>query len=88
MNRQTLGTIASIFGYSFLICVGFQVLVFVLFLGLHDWGYQLHARFFNLSQETFDTTAYQMLGAMKIAGLVLFFTPWVAMKLVQKKLPE
>jgi flagellar biosynthesis protein FlhB len=88
MTRQNLNTFANIFGISFLICVAFQIFVFGMTTMLHDWAYDLHSRFFNLTPEMFEFTIYNMLALMKIFGLTFFFTPWLAMKLVARRLPE
>lgn len=85
MNRQTLNTLAGVFGRCFLLCVGFQVLVFGLFLGVHDWGYEMHSRFFALTPEQFDLTCYEMLAWLKTLGIALFLIPWASLKMVAAK---
>lgn len=58
----------------------------VLLSSIHDWGYDMHARFFpTLTVEAFDQNAYVMLSQMKIAGLFLFLIPWIAIKLLGKQ---
>ena len=65
-----------------MLCVGFQVLIFGLYLGVHDWGYEMHSRFFALTVEQFDMTCYVFLGAMKTVGITFFFIPWAALKMM------
>ncbi len=82
----SLKTASAFLGRCFLLCVALQILVLVLFSTIHDWGYDMHARFFpTLTVEAFDQNAYVLLGQMKIAGMILFLIPWIAIKLVGKQ---
>ncbi|QDT67943.1 hypothetical protein MalM25_08520 [Planctomycetes bacterium MalM25] len=83
MNR-----LASVFGTAFLVLVGLQVLGLGLFLGMHDWAYGVHSKLFALTPEQFDLACYAFFGLMKTLGLTLFFAPWVALKLVARRLPD
>ena len=82
----SLKAASAVLGRCFLLCVALQILALVLFSTVHDWGYDMHTRFFpTLTVEAFDQHAYVLLGQMKIAGLVLFLIPWAAIKLMGKQ---
>ena len=53
------------------------------FILAHDWMYKLHSRWFKLSQESFDSALYLMLGTYKI--LIVFFNlvPWIVLQWVK-----
>jgi len=67
-------------------CVGINyailILWFLVFLFAHDWLYRLHSRWFRLSVESFDTIMYAGLAVYKIAVIVFFAVPLIALYLV------
>lgn len=86
MTRDQLDILSAVLIRCFAICVGFQLAIFAVVCGFHDSGYELHSQFFAITVEQFDVASYYLLGLMKILGLVLFFIPWVATRLVARKL--
>lgn len=85
MNRQTLNSIANIFGVCFLLCVGLQIFALVMYLSLHDWAYGIHSSLFDLTPEAFDLAAYYFFALIKSLGMVLFLIPWAALKLAARR---
>jgi hypothetical protein len=68
----------------FLLCslgLAYAVLMvwFVVFTFAHDAVYRLHTRWFRLSVEAFDAVNYGGMAAFKIAALLLFAVPWLAL---------
>ena len=88
MNRQTHQLWSALLLRSFLICVGFQLFVFAMLVFVHDWGYAMHSKFFDISIEAFDLSAYCMLGAMKLFGLLVFLIPWLALQSVRGRITD
>lgn len=88
MSRQSLRTLATILGISFLICVGMQLFTLTMILLFHDWAYDIHARLFGISLEYFDACSYGLLALMKILGLTLFLTPWLAIKIATRNMAD
>jgi hypothetical protein len=52
---------------------------FGVFRGFHDALHRLHARWFRLTPEAFDAVNYGGMAAFKIAALLLFAIPWLAL---------
>ncbi|MDB5972327.1 MAG: uncharacterized protein JWQ90_4777 [Hydrocarboniphaga sp.] len=65
-----------------LINYGVLILWFVALLSAHDLLYRLHARWFRISVEAFDTVHYGGLAIYKIGILLLNLVPYVALTLV------
>ncbi|WP_353850875.1 DUF6868 family protein [Acidithiobacillus sp.] len=52
------------------------------FIGAHDWLYQLHHRWFHLSTEHFDALHYAGMAVYKIGILIFNLVPMVACFLI------
>ena len=69
----------------FLLCalgIAYAVLMvwFVVFTFAHDPLHRLHSRWFRLSVEAFDVVNYAGMAVYKIATLLLFAVPWLALR--------
>jgi hypothetical protein len=69
---------------SFLLCslgIAYAVLMtwFLVFTFAHDALYRLHTRWFRLSMDAFDALNYGGMAVYKIATLLLFAVPWLAL---------
>ena len=51
-----------------------------------DAVYRLHSEMFGLTKHELDVIMYCWLGSFKIAVLTFFFFPWLAIRLVLRKL--
>lgn len=71
-----------IFGFALLLLAFIMILVAG---GIID---DIHGRMFGLSPHEFDLIFYCWLGALKLLVLVLFFMPWLAIRLVLRKRSE
>ena len=72
---------------SFLLgCLGINYgilpLWFVAFALAHDSLYRLHARWFRISVEQFDSAHYAAMAIYKIGVLLLNLVPYLAMRMV------
>ena len=52
---------------------------FAVFAFFHDGLHRLHGRWFKLPVETFDAINYGGMAVYKIAALLLFAIPWLAL---------
>jgi hypothetical protein len=50
-----------------------------------DCIYQLHSRWFAIPRPAFDALHYALMAVTKIALLLFFLLPWIAIRLVLKK---
>ena len=50
-----------------------------------DWIYQVHSRWFQIPRQAFDSIHYAGMAVTKIAIIVLFLLPWIAIKLMSGK---
>lgn len=84
-TRDFFDTLAKVllrcwlFGFALLL---FSFVVFMMPGKIID---ELHGRMFGLSPHEVDVILYCWLGALKLFVLVLFFMPWLAIKLVLRK---
>ena len=67
------------------VAINYAVLIlwFLVFVFAHDWLYRLHSRWFRLSVESFDTVNYVGLAIYKIAVIVFFAVPFIALYMAQ-----
>ena len=67
-------------------CAGINYMILLVWFGVlivaHDWMYRLHTRWFTLSRETFDAIHYASMAMYKIANLVFFVVPYIALWLI------
>lgn len=55
---------------------------FAVFVFGHDWLYDLHSRWFNLTTEQFDALHYGLMGAYKLGVILLNLVPWLAIQML------
>lgn len=79
---MTLETALAFLLWSALINYGILLMWFLMLHFAHDWLYQLHSRWFRLSVETFDAIHYGAMAIYKVAVVVLFLVPYVALSIV------
>ena len=61
------------------------VVWFAMFVFAGDWIYQVHSRWFQIPRQTFDAIHYAGMAVTKIAIILFFLLPWIAIKLASKK---
>ena len=62
---------------------GFLLMWFLFFMLAHDWIYQLHGRWFQLSVEQFDMLHYA--GIYKIGIILLNLVPYIALHITKPR---
>ena len=85
--QKNLDIIAGILIRCFL---GGALLLFVWFAAYAaagDWIYQIHSRWFQIPRQTFDAIHYAGMAVAKIAIVLFFLLPWIAVKLVSRRGP-
>ncbi len=50
-----------------------------------DWIYQVHTRWFQIPRQSFDAIHYAGMAVTKIAIILFFLLPWIAIKLMSGK---
>ena len=58
---------------------------FLCFVWAYDWMYSLHARWFMISRQNFDTVHYAAMAFTKITLILFFLLPWIAIRLAIKQ---
>jgi hypothetical protein len=61
---------------------GILMLWFVAFTVAHDSIYRLHARWFRISVEQFDSAHYTAMAIYKIGVLLLNLVPYLALRMI------
>ena len=79
---MTIQQIHDLLLYSLIINYLILLIWFGVLLFAHDWVYQLHTRWFNMTMQTFDTIHYAGMAAYKIGILLLNLAPLLALCLV------
>ena len=62
---------------------GILLVWFFAFLLAHDWIYQFHSRWFNLSVDQFDMLHYAGMSIYKIGILLLNLVPFIALHITK-----
>lgn len=73
---QTFLLWCTIINYALLL------LWFVFFTRARDWMYQLHTRWFNISQQNFDTLHYACMALFKIGIFLFNFVPLLVISFI------
>ncbi|MBY4675242.1 DUF6868 family protein [Marinobacterium arenosum] len=55
----------------------------LLIVTAHDWLYRLHRRWFRLTMEQFDLVHYSGIALYKLAILMLYLVPFIAIQLTR-----
>jgi hypothetical protein len=79
---MTLEIIRDALGWCIIInwiLLAWWLLFFIL---AHDWMYRIHAKWFNLSVETFDAIHYGGMAIFKTAIFVFILVPYLALRIV------
>lgn len=62
---------------------GILLVWFCFFMLAHDWMYQFHGRWFQLSVEHFDMLHYAAISIYKTGIILLNLVPYIALRIVQ-----
>ena len=76
---MTIEAIRAFLLYSLGFAYALLIVWFGVFLLFHDALHRLHARWFRLTPQVFDAIQYGGMAAFKIAALLLFAIPWLAL---------
>jgi len=63
------------------------VVWFAAYAAAGDWIYQIHSRWFQIPRQTFDAIHYAGMALTKIAIVLFFLLPWIAVRLVSRRGP-
>ncbi len=84
-HAARLDVIAGILIRCFLGGVLLLTVWFLSFVLAGDCIYRLHSRWFSIPRQAFDTLHYALMAAAKIALLLFFLLPWIAIRLISRK---
>jgi hypothetical protein len=79
---MTVELIRDSLAWCVVINIGVLLLWFLGFMVAHNWIYQLHGRWFKLSEEKFDTIQYASMGFFKLSILLFNIVPYLALRIV------
>jgi hypothetical protein len=83
--QKPLDVIAGILIRCFLGGMLLLVVWFAWFVFAGDWIYQVHSRWFQIPRQSFDAIHYTGMAVTKIAIILFFLLPWIAIKLMSGK---
>ncbi len=83
--ENMLDAIAGVLITCFVIGIVFLTIWVVLVMGVPDWAWQMHGKFFDLSGDQVVLVQYAGLLITKVAIFGLFLFPYIGIKLVLRK---
>jgi len=84
-SLKDLDGVAEILIRCFLGGMALLLIWFAWFSIAGDWIYQVHSRWFQISRQTFDAIHYAGMALTKIAIILIFLLPWIAIKRLSRK---
>lgn len=79
---MTLEIVRAFLGWCAVLNILFVTIWFLLFTQAHAWMFSLHRRWFELSQESFDTIHYAGMACYKVSVWCFFIVPYFALRLL------
>ncbi|NOX27125.1 MAG: hypothetical protein GXP21_02830 [Gammaproteobacteria bacterium] len=79
---MTLEIIRDVLAWSAVINYSILLYWFVILTYAHDWVYQFHSRWFDLSTNTFDAIHYSAIAFYKLAIFLFNLVPYLALLIV------
>lgn len=79
---MTVELLRAALGWCTLINYAVLAWWFLFIVFAHDLTYRLHARWFKLSEERFDSIHYTLMGFFKLIVLVFNLVPYLALRIV------
>jgi hypothetical protein len=83
--QRSLDVIAGILIRCFLGGMALLLVWVAWFVLAGDWIYQIHSRWFQIPRQSFDAIHYAGMAVTKIAIILFFLLPWIAIKLMPGK---
>jgi hypothetical protein len=82
---MTIETLRKTLLWCAVINYGILLVWFLVFILGHDWMYQLHGRWFRLSEDQFDMLHYAGMSIYKIGILLLNLVPYIALHITKPR---
>lgn len=79
---MTIEMIRAALGWAAIINMGLLLWWFLLFIFARNWIYQLHGRFFAITEQHFDALHYGGMMLLKLGTIMLFIVPYLALCIV------
>ena len=79
---MTIEVIRSALAWCIIINWALLLWWFLFFTLAHDWTYQFHRKWFDLSVDQFDTIHYGGMGLFKIGIFLFNLVPYLALRIV------
>jgi len=83
--HESLRVVATILLWCFGLGMALLIIWFSLLLFLGDFVYEVHAKFFQIPRQQFDSLHYLAMILAKMAIFGLFLFPYVGIKIVLRK---
>ena len=79
----TIENLRILLGWCSVINMVILLFWFLVFVTARDMVFQMHTRWFKLSEERFDEIHYTMMGYYKLAVMLFNLVPYLVLRLVQ-----
>jgi len=84
--KENLNIIAKVLFRSFLGGTVFLCFWAVMILTMTDWVFNIHSNMLGITKAEFYFANYLLLGFFKLSLMMFFLLPFIAIKMVEKKL--
>jgi hypothetical protein len=87
-NNRTpefFNTLSTVLLACFLLGLLLLVIWFWLFTMLGNWGFDIHAAWFNISRSNFNLLNYYGMATLKLQITVFFLIPFLAIKMIVRR---
>jgi uncharacterized protein DUF6868 len=81
---MNIETVRRVLLWCTIINYGILLVWFLLFMLAHNWMYQFHGRWFQLSVEQFDMLHYAGMSVYKLGIILLNLVPYIALRICQR----
>ncbi len=79
---MTIELTRAVLGWCSIINMGLLLWWFAWIMLAHDWVYQFHGKWFNVSRQQFDAINYAAMGFFKLCINVFNLVPYFALRIV------
>ena len=79
---MNIETTREFLGWCTAINLGFLMVMTIKLLALQNWASKIHAKWFNIDEESVRQVYFQFLAAYKIALLIFNVAPYIALRIM------
>ena len=79
---MSMNELTTFFGWGAVINIALITLSALMVLGMRSFVLKVHSSMFNVPEDALNLMYLKFLGYYKLANMVFFITPWIALKIM------